>query len=291
MKKIYFSVREYPEVLALSAIMARCTEMKMTDLEWHVFCSPVNTDFKFLSLKNSFARTGTNVNLVDTSEIERVDKSLIFGFETDMRHPQDTLVGHFFNIFDIMTTRLYRRRPIKIWNETPILVLGNVKIELPIEEFQQEIFARLAELPYRVIIVPRHPLENELLASIRISSKLHFINTMGDLERLHAHADSVIMGRIFCKGDLISTDDHNPLEATINACALAGITTNIPRAYEWIYYESGLIHQCKSYDEVFELLPIVINDTNVVKKLKRKKEWILANRERIFGPILEILSA
>lgn len=290
MRKIYFSIREYPEVLALSAIIEHCVEMGISDIDWCVVCSPVNTDFDFLSLRNACDKSGFSVRYVNVEEVKQVDRFQVFGFKTDMRHNQDEMVGYFFDIFDVMATRLYRHEPIKVWRKEQTIVIGNIKIESPVAEFQQEIFERLAVLPYTVVVVPRHPFTDGDLSNIRIPSKLKFVNTMGDLERLHAHADAVIMGRIFCEGDLVSDDDHNPFEATINAGALAGINTRIPKAYEWIYNESNLIHQCESYNDVFDLLPAVLGDMDIVRKLECRKEWILDNRKRFLKQVLEALS-
>lgn len=290
MKEVYFSIREYPEVLALATIMSHCVEMGVSDIEWCVFCSPVNTDFNFLSLNSACDKMGIKVRYVSIDEVKKVNKSQVFGFKTDMLHEQDEIVGHFFDIFNVMATRLYRHKPLKVWNKDQTIVLGNIKIKLPVAEFQQEIFARLAVLPYTVVVIPRHPFKNEELGNVNIPSKLNLINTMGDLEKLHAHADAVIMGRIFCEGDLVSDDDHNPFEATINAGVLAGINTNIPDAYKWIYNDSELIHQCESYDEVFDLLPVVLNDKDIVRKLARRKQWIMDNRRQLLDPVLEMLS-
>ena len=125
-------------------------------------------------------------------------------------------------IIFVFATRLYRDEPVKIWNDQRIVVLGNIKIKSPVADFQQEVFTRLAALPYRVIVVPRHPFSEKDFRNVFIPDELNLVNTMGDLEALHASADVVIMGRIFCEGDLVSDDDHNSFEATINVGALLG---------------------------------------------------------------------
>jgi|GEM_PF-6046277 len=289
MRVISFALREYPEILALTTIIECCKSLSFNDIHWRVFSLPVNTDFDFLSLFDACRRSGLNVEVI-AMEKAFSENTPIFGFKTDMQSEQDKNIDYFFDIFEIAASRIYRIEPLKVWNDKEIVVVGNIKIKSPVEEFQKEIFYRLAKLPYDVVVVPRHPLTEEDLKGVVIPKKLNLVNTMGDLERLHACADAVIMGRIFCFGDLVSNDDHNPFEATINSNALAGINTNIPKAYQWIYEESGLIHQCESYDQVFDLLPEVLHDEKIVSKLEQKMDHILKNRHRLLESIKQVLS-
>ena len=289
MRVVSFALREYPEVLALATIIDCCKSVGLTDIRWLVFSLPVNTDFDFLSLSDACRRNNMEVEVITVEKAISLEVP-IFGFKTDMQSEYEKNIGHFFDIFEVAASRIYRRSPLKVWNDKEIVVVGNIKIRSPVEEFQQDIFSRLALLPYEVMIVPRHPLTKDEIPKVVIPKKLKLVNTMGDLESLHAMADVVIMGRIFCFGDLVSDDDHNPFEATINANALAGINTNIPQAYKWIYEDSGLIHQCESYDQIFNLLPEMLHDEKIVSKLERRMDHVLDNRYRLFEIIKQAIS-
>lgn len=97
------------------------------------------------------------------------------------------------------------------------------------------------------------------------------------------------MGRILSADGLAPDDDHNPVEATINSNAICGIIKEIPKPYEWLYEESGLIHQCSTLEEVYEGIGRWIRDPTIVEKLARKDDWIRSNRSRYLGKIVKTL--
>ena len=114
---------------------------------------------------------------------------------------------------------------------------------------------------------------------------------MGELESLHARANLTIMGRILSADGLEPDDDHNPIEATINSNAICGIIKEIPKPYEWLYEESGLIHQCLTLEEVYEGVERWIRDPTIAEKLARKDEWIRSNRIRYLQKIVKALQS
>jgi len=127
------------------------------------------------------------------------------------------------------------------------------------------------------------------MTRVKIPRNIEFMNTMGELEDLHASASLTIMGRIFSNDGLKPDDDHNPIEATINSNTLCGIIKEVPESYKWLYEESGLIHQCQSYEEVFSGIDKLIFDPDLPKKLEMRDEWIINNRTKYLRKVEEVL--
>ena len=287
MKAITFSIREYCEVVALKTIIEWLELQGIVDIQWRVLSASVNTDFSFCSLERSFAQQ-KNILFIKAEQIQKGET--VFGFETDMRHDHDQLVTQFLNCSEIASCKIYREAPLRVSSKgIKSIVVGNVKVKCPIEEFQLDIFKRLVKLPYRIVIVPRHPLTKDEVSGIVLPKGIDFRNSMGELERLYAIADIAVMGRLFCLEGLKPDDDHNPLEATVNGHAICGINNKIPQAYQWLYESSELLHQCSTYDQVFDIISRVFEDADIDEKLFARQQWILANRKKYLTPIGEII--
>lgn len=285
--KVFFALREFCEVYALKTIIEYCRELSL-GFHWNIFAFPVNTDFGYCSLSKAFS------GVPEVSVIEHFDECFLsrirlFGFATDMRHDLDGYMWERFSCSEVASCRIYLR-PISRPSRS-LIVAGNVKVKSPVEEFQSEIFQTLALLPYDVVVVPRHPLSTEELEHVHIPASIRLVNTMGDLERLHSQANLVVMGRVFSADGLKPDDDHNPLEATINSHALCGILKEVPKSYQWLYEESGLLHQCVTLEEVYEGIDRWIRDPDLLEKLVKKDAWVRSNRERYLGRIINALQS
>lgn len=287
MKTVTFSIREYCEVVALKTIMQWLGLQGVIDVQWRILIAPVNTDFNFCNLEQSFGQQ-RNVSVIKADQIQK--KEVVFGFETDMKHDHDQLVTRFFNCSEIASCKMYRETPLRVNSEgVRTIVIGNVKVKCPIEEFQLDIFKTLAELPYRIVVVPRHPLTKDEMDRLVLPEGIDFRNSMGELEALYAAASLAVMGRLFCFEGLKPDDDHNPLEATVNGHAICGINNKIPEAYRWLYECSGLLHRCSTYEQVFDLIAPMLEDEDVDEKLFARQQWILANRQKYLMPIGETI--
>jgi len=285
--KIFFALREFCEVYALKTIIGYCRELSL-GFHWNILSFPVNTDFGYYSLSKAFSE------IPEVSVIEHFDEAFLlkirlFGFATDMCHHLDGYMREQFSCSEVASCRLYRR-PISR-SDHPLVVVGNVKVKSPIENFQLEIFQRLARLPYDVAVVPRHPLNLDEMKVFHIPPSIRFINTIGELEGLHSQADLVVMGRIFSADGLKPDDDHNPLEATINAHALCGLLEEVPQPYRWLYEESGLLHECSTLEEVYEGINLWMQDPDLPRKLTKRDEWIQFNRSQYLSEIVKTLQA
>ncbi|OGI29705.1 MAG: hypothetical protein A2288_02500 [Candidatus Moranbacteria bacterium RIFOXYA12_FULL_44_15] len=287
MKEITFSLREFCEIKALKTIMEYFSVTGHM-IYWKLLNLSVNTDFNFCSIEQAFWNHG-NVSILQVDDPQELSNMKIYGFKTDMTHQLDVHIHAFISCAEIAACRLYKRSKAKPCIELPRIVLGNVKVKSPVEESQTEIFERLAQLPYQVIIVPRHPLTEEDEKLVKMPGDIQFRNTMGELEYLQASANLTIMGRIFSADGLKPDDDHNPLEATINSNTICGIIKEIPDAYKWLYEESELVHQCRSYDEVFSKIDDLLFDSNLPRKLEARDKWILGNRQEYFKKLERIL--
>lgn len=273
MKDIVFALREFCEIKALKTIMQYCA-LSGYEIHWKLLNFSVNTDFNFCSIKSAF-RSCSNVSMLD---LKQLSKFRIYGFKTDMTHQLDSHIHAFIPCAEIAACKAYDTSKIVPREGPPRIVVGNVKVKSPVESFQVEIFERLAKLPYQIIVVPRHPLTDEEIPAVRLPMNIEFRNTMGELEYLQASASLTVMGRIFSADGLKPDDDHNPLEATINSNTVCGIIKEVPDAYRWLYEESGLVHQCWSYEEVFSKIDDLISDPGILEKLQARKRWILNNR-------------
>lgn len=285
-KQINFSLREFCEVRSLQTIMALCEEMGL-EFHWNLLSFSVNTDFHFLSLQKAF-EDHDNVTILESDE-DRLSKMRIIGFKTDMQHAFDKYVHSFISCAEVVSCRLYPRKHSD--SDVKTIVLGNIKVKSPVEDFQLEIMQGLADMPFKVIVVPRHPLEKGDMSRLRIPEGLEFVNTMGELEALQARANLTIMGRIFSADGLKPDDDHNPIEATINSNTLCGVIKEVPREFRWLYSRSGLVHQCRTYDEVFRGISRFIDDPDLKHKLKRRDVWIKRNRERFLKKLIQTLDS
>lgn len=288
MKEVIFSLREFCEVKALKTIMKYCGDMGYV-IFWRLLNFSVNTDFNFCSIETSF-QNYRNVSVIQNNNPQKLSGMKIYGFKTDMNHPLDMYIHTLISCSETSACKLYNRSLARFPVESPRIVLGNVKIKSPVEDFQGEIFSKLAQLPYQVVVVPRHPLTKEEIQGVEIPKKLELRNTMGELESLQASSQLTIMGRIFSADGLKPDDDHNPLEATINSNAICGIIKEIPDAYRWLYGESGLMHQCSSFEKVFSQIDDLIFDPNLQEKLKSRDRWIMDNRQKYLKKVVEILN-
>lgn len=286
MHRVYFALREYCEVHALQTIKQLCGE-KGLRFEWVVMPFSVNTDFRYRSLWNAF-RGDAEVTVIETPGTQTLSNIAPFGFATDMQHNLDVHLRKQFSVYDVLSCRSHKR-PACAERLTNTVVVGNVKIKSPVEDFQQEIFDRLAILPHKVIIVPRHPLSEEEIRNVEIPAPIQFINTMGQLDGLYARATMAVMGRVFCADGLKPDDDHNPLEPTVNSHAVCGINKKIPPAYEWLYKESGLLHGCTSIDEVFQGIERWMQDDDLEVRLRDREKWVMANKDKYLEPIMETI--
>jgi len=286
-KEVFFSLREFCEIKALETIIKYYHEMGCA-VHWRLLNFSVNTDFSFCGIEKAFSEYD-NVTRFRTDSVQQLSDIKIYGFKTDMNHSLDLYVDAFISCVEIATCKLHDELVNVSKNGVRKIVLGNIKINAPVEDFQVEIFDRLARLPYHVIVVPRHPLTTEELGSISLPKEIDLRNTMGELESLQASADLTIMGRIFSKDGLKPDDDHNPLEATINSNSLCGVIKETPEAYKWLYSNSGLIHQCESYDEVFSKIDQLISDSELSLKLEARRKWILMNRKKYLSKVKDIL--
>jgi len=286
-KEIVFALKEFCEIRALKTIIQCCKDFGYS-IHWKLLNFSVNTDFAFCSIEDAFAGY-VNVSVISADDCKIISEMKIYSFKTDMTHQLDSHAHAFISCAEVAACRSHKRIQAVSCTESPCIVLGNVKIKAPVEDFQVEIFERLANLPYHVVIVPRHPLTEEEMKIVRLPDNLEFRNTMGELEDLQASASLTIMGRIFSVDGLKPDDDHNPLEATINSNTLCGIIKEIPEAYAWMYEKSGLVHQCKSYDEVFSKIDALIFDPSLAEKLQQREAWIQSNRRRYLENIKVIL--
>ena len=287
MRKIFFSLREFCEVKTMETIINHFL-VSGYKIHWCLLNFSVNTDFLFHGIEKAFADYD-NVSIFQFSNSEELSGIKIYGFKTDMTHEFDSYVHTFISCAEIVTCRSYTRCDTRFRDSAPVIVLGNVKVKSPVEDFQVEIFNRLSQLPYKVIVVPRHPLTSEEMTRVEIPQRIEFRNTMGELENLHASANLTIMGRIFSDDGLKPDDDHNPIEATINSNTLCGLIKEVPESYRWLYEESGLIHQCQSYDELFSRIDKLIIDPELPEKLKKRDEWIVGNHIKYLKKVEDVL--
>ena len=176
MKTVTFSIREYCEVVALKTIMEWLELQGVVDVHWRILIASVNTDFNFCNLEQSFGRQ-RSISVLKADQIQK--KEVMFGFETDMKHDQDQLVTQFFNCSEIASCKMYRETPLRVSSEgVQSIVVGNVKVKCPTEEFQLDIFKALAELPYQIVVVPRHPLTKDEMDRLVIPRGIDFRNSM-----------------------------------------------------------------------------------------------------------------
>lgn len=286
MTEITFALREFCEVYSLKTLIGFCREL---GLKFHlnVLALPVNSDFDHCSLETTFSDI-PEVNVVKWFDEAYLSRSRPYGFTTDKCHEWDGYMRMQFSSQEIASCKLHSRRA-RSHSDGPLVVAGNVKVESPVEDFQVGIFGRLASLPYEVIVVPRHPLSSQAMENVVIPDSIRFVNTMGELESLHAEADLTIMGRILSRDGLRPDDDHNPIEATINSNTLCGVISEIPAPYEWLYGDSGLIHQYSTLNSMYEGINRWIRDPDLQVKLFRRDEWVRSNRKRYLRRIIEVL--
>lgn len=285
--EIFFALREFCEVLALKTVIDHCKSLGL-EFRWNIFAFPVNTDFNHYNLSIAFSELH-DVLVVKSFDEKLLSRVKLFGFATDMRHDLDRYMKDQFSCTEMAACRLYSSPPSQ--RDIPVLVIGNVKVKSPVEDFQEEIFRKLSSLPYETIVVPRHPLNSEEMKSIRIPPPIRFMNTMGKLEDLHATANLTVMGRIFSANGLEPDDDHNPLEATINSHTLCGVIKEIPKPFEWLYEESGLIHQYHTLEEIYEGIDRWIKDPDLLEKLAKRDKWVRSNREKYLEKVVKKLTS
>lgn len=283
--EIFFALREFCEVHALKTVIGYCRDMGL-EFHWNTLAFPVNTDFSYCSLSSAF------LGIPEVSIVERFNEMFLsrirlFGFATDMHHDLDKYMQEQFSCLEIASCRLYLRPDVR--SDRSVIVVGNVKVKSPLEDFQSDIFRKLTTYPYDMVVVPRHPLSCEEMKLVCIPSSIRFVNTMGDLERLHSIASLTIMGRVFSADGLKPDDDHNPLEATISSHTLCGTIKEIPKPYQWLYEESGLIHQCSTLEEVYEGVDRWMHDPALPERLARKDRWVRSNQDRCLGKIVKTL--
>lgn len=287
MRQIIFSLKEFCEIKALKTIMKYCAALGH-EICWKLINFSVNTDFNFCSIEKAF-RSYANVSMLKIDDPHQLSGMKIYGFKTDMTHQLDSYIHAFIPCSEIAACKLYDRSPIVSQGSLLRVVLGNIKVKSPVEDFQTQIFERLADLPYEMIVVPRHPLTDGEMMVVKMPGNIEFRNTMGELECLQASANLTIMGRIFSVDGLKPDDDHNPLEATINSNTICGIIKEVPDAYKWLYEESGLVHQCLSHEEVFSRIDDLILDPNLPRKLEAREKWILNNRREYLKKLQNLL--
>lgn len=286
-REINISLREYCDIRALKIIMDYCKSCRL-DVHWNLFNFVVNTDFNFCTIEQAFNEY-PNVSISDISKGQLVGIKL-FSFLTDMKHDCDQYVNGFISCAEINVCRKYHRMKSPRPKSRPRIVVGNLKVKSPIEAFQIEVLNRLALLPFEVIVVPRHPLEADKLEQLKLPEQIKFVNTMGQLEDLQASADLTIMGRIFSADGFKVDDEHNPLEATINSNTLcSGIMNPAPTPYEWLYGNSGLVHKCYDFEEVFNLIEPLMNDSDLPNKLAKRDRWVQRNRNRYLKKVRAML--
>lgn len=282
-KIVYVVLREYCEVVALKILMATARRKKIS-ITWKVLTFSVNTDFLFHSLKVAFQAHQEVEVMEEWSSVDFSDVHVL-GFHTDMKHDADRIVKQSIPIYRILACQEIRARP-------PVfdIALGNIKISSPIEEFQSELFEKVAQLPYvNVVVIPRHPIEQHRLGKVKLPGRLRLVNTMGQLADIYASSRLTVMGRIFSKDGEKPDDDHNPLEATVGSNALCGINNKIPEAYRWLYHDSGLVHQFGSAHELIGRIGELYRDLDIPKKLRRRRQWIKTNNLYLQESLPEIL--
>ncbi len=282
-KVVYVVLREHCEVVALKILVAAAQRKKIS-IAWKALAFSVNTDFLFHSLKIAFQAYQKVEVMEDWSSVD-FDRVHVIGFQTDMKHDADRLVRQPIPIYRVLACQ--ETRP-----QTPLfdVALGNIKISSPVEEFQSALFERVARLPYEnVVVVPRHPIERHRLGDVRLPGKLHLVNTMGQLADIYAASRLTVMGRILSKDGGKPDDDHSPLEATVGSNTLCGINNKIPEPYQWLYSDSGLVHQFESAQELIERMDEFYLDPGVPKKLETRRKWIETNNVCLQESLPEVL--
>jgi len=282
-KEIYVVLREYCEVVALKILMTAARRKKIP-ITWKVLTFSVNTDFLFHSLKVAFQTHQEMEVMEDWSSVD-FSNVHVLGFHTDMKHDADHIVKQHIPIYQVLACQEVIARP-------PVfdIALGNIKISSPVEEFQSDLFEKVAQLPYEnIVVVPRHPIEQHRLANVKLPSRLRLVNTMGQLASIYASSRLTVMGRVFSKDGEKPDDDHNPLEATVGSNTLCGINNKIPEAYGWLYRDSGLVHQFGSVHELIGRIEEFYRDPDIPKKLRRRRQWIKTNSLYLQENLPEIL--
>ncbi len=287
-RKINFAIRELCELRALSIILDYCARVGI-DIFWNIWIFPVNTDLLLFS-PNEILKNFKNIQIFNiTSENIPVDKK-ICGFKANITHGFDKCVGSVVDLYEISACKKYVAKNKINGLKRPNIVIGNVKIKSPVEDYQIEIWEELSKLPYNIIVVPRHPFTSEELADVRLPKKITLRNTMGELENLYAQADLTIMGKMLGITRLdYNTRDHNPLEATINSNTISGIYNDIPLPYLEFYEKSGLVHRLHDWNDIFKNIKPLMNDPLLSDKLKKREEWIEKNRKKYLPRALEVL--
>ncbi|MFH1822733.1 MAG: hypothetical protein ABH830_03455 [Patescibacteria group bacterium] len=277
-QKIYFAVREMGDVYALTTIIEYCIEANIA-IEWHIVPFSVNSDLSLCQFTDIIGKY-RNAKIEDAPRDEQTLKCVnIFGFSTDMKHQLEKIIQPVISVYDINVARRDIVNVAQVNKKKPWIVVGNIKLKSPIEDFQYPILQKLSLLPYKVILVPRHPLTTEEAQKINLPVNLTLDNSMGKLVQLYAQADLTIMGKIFSVDRFEFDDgDHNPLEATISSNTIC-IRSKISDAYKEFYELSGLMHCFNNHLDSFEVIDKLIYDPSLKKKLQWRKKWIEKNRQ------------
>jgi hypothetical protein len=287
-QKINFAIREMCELRALCVILDYCTEVGVNVL-WNIFMFPVNTDLLLFPPKIILKRY-KNIKLINFDPNDKLIDKKIYGFKANIAHKNDQNINSVIDLYEITTCKRHIAKNTIVGLKKPNIVIGSVKIKSPVEDFQIEMWKKISQLPYNIIVVPRHPFTAEELSNVNIPKKINLRNTMGELEDLYAQADLTIMGKIFgiTRYDY-NTRDHDVLESTINSNTICGMYSDIPLPYLEFYQKSGLVHRFYDWKDIFEHIDKLIKDPLLPGKIKKRVEWIEKNRKRYLPCALKIL--
>lgn len=285
MKNKYFVIREIGEVFALKIILDFLIEKK-SKINFKIIISSINTDFYFINIKKILSKY-RNITITKKVNIEN-SQSQVFWFKWNVIHENDKYITDRIDIYEISTcdSKLIKRKPIFIKNQTPTIVVWNLKVnDKDInEECSPKTFDILWNLNYNVIIVPRHPIKT-LDYLVNLPSNIIFSNTMWKLRQIYSTANLTIMGKIF--SNTKDDRDHNPLESTIQSNSISWIYSFTHKSYLPIY-KSWLITKLKSFEEIPYVINDLIYDKYLSDKLERRNRRIEKNRKEYLNYFLYI---
>lgn len=256
-----------------------------------VFLLPYNTDFQFINVADELANLrGVNV-LSGPFTADELSGKKIFWFKGTIEDSFTQHIKREVDIYEVWVCRLYKKWIIfNGW--TPNVVISNLKVydKDTSEEYKSDLLMLLADKPYKITIVPRHPIPSpEKLEAVlaKLPKNMVLSNTMGKLENICSESNLTIMGKIF--SDTADDRDHNPLEATINSNAIGRKMPFIPEPFIELY-ESGLMHTYNNFYDCLWDLENLILDSDLSEKLTWRENWIKKNRAKYLNKWLDLFT-
>ena len=282
MNKVNFAIREIWELYSLEFLIS---EFKKYWIKWNIYVTPFNSDLELFNV-SKFLSKHKDINIIDWSKW--IHEKCIW-FRTDISWKFENQVQSCIDVYKLATCTDMTMDTDLNQIETFDIVVSNVKIndKKTEKEYNPKMWGMLWKLPYKIAVVPRHPIPNNFLNWVNIPNNITIINKVWVLRWLCAKTSLTVMWLIFSnpKWEM----DHSPLEVTINSNTISWIYQKTEEAYKDFYNNSWLIHQYRDFHDSIEDIPNLINDEKLDEKLANKRKWIKNNRDIYLPKVLDIL--